>query len=92
MAAVMTSFLGNNFTDDPKAILANSIWLSGPHILHALAPIMLVLAGAAILIVGLQVGFHANLQVLIPNPAKLNPLRGNGPPLCRGSAISCRWA
>ena len=63
----------------PKEILPNSISPRAlPHVLHALVPIMLVLAGAAILIVGLQVGFHANLLPLMPNPAKLNPLRGLG--------------
>jgi flagellar biosynthetic protein FlhB len=63
---------------DGRAMLDDDVRVNAPAVLRALAPIMLSVAAAAILVVGLQVGFHLSAQPLMPNLARLNPLNGLG--------------
>jgi flagellar biosynthesis protein FlhB len=68
--------LGSDIPADPRDSLEGSIRIGGPYMLRVLAPIMFTVTPAAILIVGLQVGFHLSSKPLMPNLAKLNPLHG----------------
>jgi len=78
LTAVMKGMLGNDFYGTPSEVAVTSFRISGPHLLRAVAPILLTVAGAAILVTGLQVGFHVSTKPLMPNLAKLNPLQGFG--------------
>jgi flagellar biosynthetic protein FlhB len=78
LTSVLTSMLGNNSLDNPRDLIDSSIRINGSQILRALGPLMITVAGAAVLVVGMQVGFHINLKPLMPNLAKLNPMQGIG--------------
>jgi flagellar biosynthetic protein FlhB len=78
LAAVLSALLGNDFGGEPRDMVLTSLKISGPHMLRAVAPVMGAVAGAAILVVGLQVGFHVSTKSLTPSLAKLNPLQGFG--------------
>jgi flagellar biosynthetic protein FlhB len=78
LTSVLTSMLGNNSLDNAHDLIDSSIRINGPQILRALGPLMITVAGAAVLVVGMQVGFHINLKPLMPNLAKLNPMQGLG--------------
>lgn len=79
LASVMAFLLGNSdWVVDANAMLSNDMRVGGPQMVKILAPIMLSVAAAAVLVVGLQVGFHISFQPLMPNIARLNPLKGLG--------------
>jgi flagellar biosynthetic protein FlhB len=78
LSAVMSSMLGNNFDGGPAEVAVTSLRISGPHLFKALAPILLTVAGAAVMVTGLQVGFHVTTKPIMPSLAKLNPLQGFG--------------
>jgi flagellar biosynthetic protein FlhB len=78
LSALMATFLGSSFTGDPHQLLAECMLISGPQLFKVLAPVMFSVAFAAVVVVGIQVGFHVNFMPLMPNIAKLNPLQGFG--------------
>jgi flagellar biosynthesis protein FlhB len=61
---------------DVRGVLENDFRVGVPRIARMLAPIMLSVAGAAIVVLGLQVGFHVSTKPLMPSLAKLNPMQG----------------
>src|SRR4051812_22254197 len=76
LASVMYAFLGESVPTDANAMFQNDIRVAGPQMFRSVAPIMFSVAGSAILVVGLQVGFHLSAKPLMPSLAKLNPLQG----------------
>src|SRR6476620_10761564 len=78
LTAVMKGMLGHEFYGSRSEVAVTSLRVSGPQLIKALAPILLTVAGAAVLVTGLQVGFHVTAKPLMPNIAKLNPLQGIG--------------
>jgi flagellar biosynthetic protein FlhB len=61
---------------DARGILENDFRVGAPRIARILAPIMLSVAGTAVVVLGFQVGFHVSTKPLMPSLAKLNPLQG----------------
>ena len=79
LASVMAFMLGNSgWVADARAMLSNDMRIGGPQMFRILAPVMFSIAAAAILVVGLQVGFHVTFKPLMPNLGRLNPLKGLG--------------
>jgi len=85
LASVMAWLLGGGggtgagaFTMDARGMLANDFRVNAPQVARVLAPILLSVAGAAVIVVGLQVGFHVTAKPLMPSLAKLNPMHGLG--------------
>lgn len=78
MSAVLEMFLGSDVVVAPEEMLAMSVRLGVPQVVRALAPLLLSVAGAVILVTGLQVGFHVSMKPIMPSLAKLNPLQGLG--------------
>jgi flagellar biosynthesis protein FlhB len=77
LADAMKALLGNPF-ENPQDMMDNSLRIGVPHIVKALAPILLTVASASLLISILQVGLRVTGKPLIPNLAKLNPVQGLG--------------
>ncbi len=75
---VMASLLGSSPQPNVMDMFQDDLRANGPDMVQCLAPIMLAVFGAAILVLGLQVGFHISPTPLMPNVARLNPLRGLG--------------
>ena len=78
LASVMAGLLGAPIPVDARQMFEDDIRVAGPQLVRSLAPIMLSVAGAAVLVVGIQVGFHVSAKPLMPSFGKLNPLRGLG--------------
>ncbi len=76
LASVMAALLGGPVPVSAQEMFENDLRVAGPPVVRSLAPIMFSIAGAAILVVGLQVGFHVSAKPLMPSLAKLNPLQG----------------
>lgn len=88
LAAVMAWLLGGGalrggggaaagqFTVDAREMLENDFRVNAPLLLRIVAPVLLSVAGAAVITVGVQVGFHVSPKPLMPNLAKLNPMQG----------------
>ncbi len=67
---------GHGLSIDAQGMLQNDMRVSVPQMLRVLAPLMFSVAGSAVLVVGLQVGFHVTAKPLTPSLARLNPLGG----------------
>jgi flagellar biosynthetic protein FlhB len=78
LAAIMRAMLGNEYYGSPAEVAAISLRTTAPHLFKALAPILLTVAGVALLSTGMQVGFHVSAKPIMPNLNKLNPLQGLG--------------
>jgi flagellar biosynthesis protein FlhB len=79
LASLMQWLLGSgglNLT--AQGMLENDFRVGAPQVVRIVAPILLAVAGAAVLVVGVQVGFHVTAKPLMPSLAKLNPLQGLG--------------
>lgn len=77
LEAVMVWLLGGNgWALDAQTMLQNDLRVSVPEVLRVLLPVMLSVVGAAVIVVGLQVGFHVSAQPLMPSLARLNPIGG----------------
>jgi flagellar biosynthesis protein FlhB len=80
LASVMAWLLGGGggLSLDAWGMVDNDFRISAPQVVRAVAPIMLAVAGTAVVVVGWQVGFHITLKPLMPSLGKLNPLQGLG--------------
>jgi flagellar biosynthetic protein FlhB len=80
LASIMTWLLGSwangGASMDVRGILAEDFRVGAPRVVRILAPVMLSVAGAAVIVVGMQVGFHLTAKPLMPSLAKLNPMQG----------------
>ena len=76
LASVMSWLLGSGFSMDVRGMLEDDFRIGAPRIARILAPVMLSVAGAAVVVLGLQVGFHPTAKPLMPSLAKLNPMQG----------------
>jgi flagellar biosynthesis protein FlhB len=61
---------------DPLGTLENDFRIGAPRIARILVPLMLSVAGTAVIVLGFQVGFHVTTKPLMPSLAKLNPIQG----------------
>src|SRR5205814_2241935 len=78
LQSIMAGLLGTPASTDARSMLEEDMRINGPQMLRATSPVLLAVMGAAIIAVGLQVGFHFSTRPLMPNLAKLNPLQGFG--------------
>jgi flagellar biosynthetic protein FlhB len=78
LTAIMRAMLGAEFYGSPADVASASLRTTGPYLVKALAPILLTVAGVALLATGIQVGFHVSAKPIMPNLAKLNPIQGLG--------------
>jgi flagellar biosynthesis protein FlhB len=79
LASLMQWLLGPGGVNlDARGMLENDFRVGAPRVVRILAPILLSVAGAAVIVVGLQVGFHVTAKPLMPSLAKLNPMQGFG--------------
>jgi flagellar biosynthesis protein FlhB len=78
MQNVMASLLESHPSSNAMDNFAEDLRANVPHMLKCLAPLMLAVFGGAILVVGIQVGFHISPARIMPNIARLNPLQGLG--------------
>jgi flagellar biosynthesis protein FlhB len=79
LASLMERLLGTaGWTVDARRMVDDDFRVGAPRIARILAPILLSVAGAAVVVLGLQVGFHVTTKPLMPSLAKLNPLQGLG--------------
>lgn len=76
LKTVMEYLLGSHVSHDAMGMFEDDLRANGPYMVRCVLPIMLAVAGAAIVAVGVQVGFHLNTRPLMPNLARLNPLQG----------------
>jgi flagellar biosynthetic protein FlhB len=79
LASLMQWLLGpSGLSFDARAMLENDFRVGVPRVARIVAPIFLSVAAAAVIVLGLQVGFHVTAKPLMPSLAKLNPLQGLG--------------
>lgn len=78
LSAIMKAMLGSDFSSNPATVASLSMRITVPYIVRALAPILLTVAGTAIVVSALQVGFHVSAKPIMPKLSKLNPLQGLG--------------
>ena len=79
LASLMQWLLGSGgLSLDARGMLENDFRITAPRVARIIAPILLSVAAAAVLVLGLQVGFHVTAKPLMPSLAKLNPLQGLG--------------
>jgi len=82
LSSVMAWMLGGGgpsagrFTMDTQRMFEDDFRVNAPLVGRVLAPILLSIAGAAVIVTGLQVGFKLSFMPLMPNLAKLNPTAG----------------
>ena len=79
LASLMQWLLGpGGVSLNARGMLENDFRVSARGWRRILAPILLSVAGSAVVVVGLQVGFHVTAKPLMPSLAKLNPMQGFG--------------
>jgi flagellar biosynthesis protein FlhB len=79
LASLMEWLLGPGALNlDVRGMLENDFRISAPRVARIIAPILLAVAGTAVIVLGLQVGFHVTTKPLMPSLAKLNPMQGLG--------------
>ena len=66
------------FSINARSMFENVVRVSLPQVVRAVAPFIISVTITAVLVVGMQVGFHFTPQPLMPNLARLNPLQGLG--------------
>jgi flagellar biosynthesis protein FlhB len=78
LASVMAWLLGGGgvASMDVRGMLDNDFRVNAPQVVRVVAPILLAVAGAAVVVVGWQVGFHISTKPLMPSLAKLSPFQG----------------
>jgi flagellar biosynthetic protein FlhB len=79
LASVMKWMLfEGQFTTDARHMFEDDVRVSAPQVIRVVAPVMISVLVASILVVGMQVGFHVTFQPLMPSLGKLNPFQGFG--------------
>jgi flagellar biosynthetic protein FlhB len=78
LSNIMRVMLGSDYWGDPRQMIEDNVRVSAPFVFRALAPILLAVAATAVIVTGMQVGFHISFRPIMPNIAKLNPFQGMG--------------